>query len=85
MILKASKPKISKLLAKAPENPVTLGEKIKKRRIELELFQKELAEIIGVTEDCITLWEKGKSKPSKRYREKIEKFIEINQKEQLPI
>lgn len=49
------------VLSNAPENPVTLGDKIRKGRIELGFFQKELAEIIGVSEDTIRNWEKNKA------------------------
>jgi DNA-binding XRE family transcriptional regulator len=45
------------------QNPQTWGEHIKKRRIELGLFQSQVAEIIGVTESTITNWEKHRSEP----------------------
>ncbi len=56
-------------------NPSGLGEKIRNRRIELSLLQKEAAKIIGVTEDCITLWENNRSKPSVKYYPKIIQFL----------
>ncbi|MBK8684321.1 MAG: helix-turn-helix transcriptional regulator [Bacteroidetes bacterium] len=39
------------------------------------LLQKEVAKIIGVTEDCITYWENGRSKPMKKYQLRIESFL----------
>jgi len=52
----------------------TLGERIKKWRLEQGLFQKDLAEMIGVDEMTIVNWEKGKTKP---IRTKLEKLIRI--------
>ena len=44
-------------------SPNSLGEHIRKRRLELRLLQREVATIIGVSEDCITYWENGRSDP----------------------
>ena len=41
-----------------PSNPISLGEKIRKRRMDLKLLQKDVAEICEVTEDSIANWEK---------------------------
>jgi DNA-binding XRE family transcriptional regulator len=38
-------------------------------------LQKDLAAIIGVTEDCITLWENNRSKPYIKYYRKIIEFL----------
>jgi transcriptional regulator with XRE-family HTH domain len=57
IVLICSKP------TKIPQNPQTWGEHIKKRRLELELYQSQVAEIIGVTESTITNWEKHRSEP----------------------
>lgn len=46
-----------------PENPQTLGEHILRKRLQLRLLQKEVAEQISVTEDSITGWENGRSTP----------------------
>jgi len=62
--LKASKPKIFKGLSKAIKNPQTLGDKIRTRRIELGLLQKELAGKVGVSEDTIRNWETNKCLPN---------------------
>ena len=42
-----------------PADPQTLGESIRKYRIDAGLLQKELAERIGVSESTICNWEKG--------------------------
>jgi len=44
-------------------DPRPLGEKIKKKRLDMGLFQKDVAEIIGVDKNTIMLWEKGRCKP----------------------
>jgi len=36
-----------------PINPKTIGEHIRKKRMDLRLMQKEVAKIIGVTESTI--------------------------------
>jgi putative transcriptional regulator len=38
--------------------------KVKLRRVELDIGQKELANLVGVTHQAIHLTEKGKSQPS---------------------
>jgi DNA-binding XRE family transcriptional regulator len=67
--LKASKP--SKII----QNPQSLGEHIRKKRMELNLFQKDVAKIIGVEETSIYNWENNQSKPRSRYMSKIIKFL----------
>jgi len=45
---------IDKPLPKSiPINPQTLGEHIRMRRMELRLFQRDIAAILNVSEDCI--------------------------------
>ncbi len=40
------------------------------------LYQKDVARIMGVTPNTITLWEKGRTKPCKKNLRKIEEFLE---------
>jgi DNA-binding XRE family transcriptional regulator len=56
-------------------NPHTIGEHIRKKRIESRLPQKDLAAILKVTEDCITGWEKGRNEPRIRYYPRIIEFL----------
>ena len=49
----------------------TLGERIKKWRLERGLFQKDLAKLIGVDEMTIVNWEKGRTKPTEKNMEKL--------------
>jgi len=58
-----------------PENPVSIGDHIRKKRMELKLFQKDVAKICGVTEDCITNWEKNRSVPQIQFYPLIIKFL----------
>lgn len=62
-----------------PMRPKTLGERIKKKRLDLDLCQKDVAKIIGVDVNTITLWEKGRHEPGKRFLKKIVSFLEIKQ------
>ena len=64
MTLIAPKP----LKEKLNENPVSLGDKIRNRRLELRMLQKDVADLIGVSEDSITYWENNKVEPTvKKY------------------
>jgi DNA-binding XRE family transcriptional regulator len=42
---------------------IEFGDQIRHRRLSLGLFQKEVAQLIRISEDCITFWETKKSKP----------------------
>ncbi len=54
--------KSPKLKRKLPE-PETLGEHIRRRREELKLYQRELAERLGVDHLTVHNWETGKTRP----------------------
>ncbi|XHR94318.1 helix-turn-helix domain-containing protein [Mucilaginibacter sp. UC70_90] len=58
-----------------PSNPISIGDKIRKKRMELKLLQKDVANICGVTEDCITNWEKNRSVPQIHFFPKIISFL----------
>jgi DNA-binding XRE family transcriptional regulator len=53
----------------------TLGERIKKWRLERGLFRVDLAKRIGVSEMAIVNWEKEKTKPTRRNLEKIKAIL----------
>jgi DNA-binding XRE family transcriptional regulator len=55
--LKALKPK------DWTDEPVTLGEHLKKRRRELRLLQREAASKIRVATDTYRFWETGRTRP----------------------
>ena len=49
------------------DTPVTLGEHLKKRRNELGLLQREVAEQLDVDPHSVTDWEKDHKKPEIRF------------------
>ena len=61
--------------SKGIENPQTIGEHLRNRRLELKLLQKDVAQKLEVSEDTITYWENGRSKPSIRQFPKIVEFL----------
>jgi DNA-binding XRE family transcriptional regulator len=71
MTLKAQKP----LNSAYPLELRTLGDHIRKRRLDLKLFQKEVARLIGVDEVTIWNWENNKVKPTHWRLPKIIKFL----------
>jgi transcriptional regulator with XRE-family HTH domain len=58
-----------------PENPGTIGEHLRRKRMDSKLLQKDLAKIFGVTEDCVTNWEKNRSIPQIQFFPRIIKFL----------
>jgi len=57
-----------------PVNPQTIGEHIRKKRMDNRLMQSEVANIIGVSEESIWNWE-NRTQPHMRYLPKITKFL----------
>jgi transcriptional regulator with XRE-family HTH domain len=54
---------------------VTIGDHIRKKRLDLNLFQKDVAKLLGVKECTITNWEKNHSQPTIHYLHKIIQFL----------
>ena len=44
--------------------PVTLGERIRERRTACGLSQEKAAELVGVSRQAVTKWERGQAAPS---------------------
>ena len=61
-------------LPRYPTHPVTVGDHIRKRRMDRGLLQREVAEIIGVTESSVWNWEHG-TEPELHYNPKIIEFL----------
>ena len=57
------------------ENPHTIGEKIRNRRLELRLLQKDVADIIGICEYTDTYWENDRAEPQIKHHLKLIKFL----------
>ena len=61
---------------RASAQPATLGEQIKKHRLELCWFQRDVAKTIGISPTSVSNWERGVTSPSRRMTKKIQKFLE---------
>ena len=66
-----------------PKELNTLGDHIKAKRLDLGLFQKKVAKIIGVTTDTITNWEKNRNQPMYWHYPRITEFLGYCPLEQL--
>ncbi|WP_298939156.1 helix-turn-helix transcriptional regulator [uncultured Dysgonomonas sp.] len=60
------------------DNPQFIGERLKKRRLQLRLPQADVAKILDVCEDSITGWENGRSAPQIQYYPQIIDFLGYN-------
>ncbi len=58
-----------------PRELKTLGDHLRKKRLDLKLLQKEVAQVLGVTKDTVTYWEVGRSSPDLHGTAKIIKFL----------
>ena len=58
-----------------PEHPKSLGEHLKKRRLDLGLLQREVATWLGVNGWTVGNWENGKTQPARRFTPKIVQFL----------
>ena len=65
-----------------PINPKTIGEHMRKKRMDNRLMQSEVANIIGVSEESIWNWENGRTKQSKKNLEIISAFVTSSLKSQ---
>ena len=55
-----------------------IGKKIKKLRIEFNYTQKELAEILNVTDKAVSKWERGESFPETSIYHKMSKVFDVD-------
>ncbi len=72
VIVKTRKP------SACPEHPATLGQHLKRRRIQLGLHQKQVAERLGLDECTIANWEKDRTCPAVRYLPRLIGYLEYN-------
>lgn len=54
-----------------------IGQRIKELRNELDITQNKLADVLGVTQDSISLWENGKRVPDTQYIIVLAKFFDV--------
>lgn len=59
LALKIAIPNKVQILSKFSSEPVSLGDHLRRRRLELGLYQKDVAATIGVTASSIWNWEHG--------------------------
>ncbi len=69
---KTTKKPISKAY---PKRLITIGDHIRKRRLDLKLTQIQLAGLIGVDEMTIVNWELNYTKPLDKHVDKIIDFL----------
>jgi len=58
-----------------PEDLKTLGDHIRKRRLDLGLHQKDVAAIVNATTSSVTNWEKNRTTPRLYLLPRIIKFL----------
>ena len=60
-----------------PKEPKTLGERIRKARMDKGLMIKGLAEQLGVTDDTVINWEIRDMMPQGKNLNKVQEFLRI--------
>jgi transcriptional regulator with XRE-family HTH domain len=63
-----------------PLHPQTLGEQIKKHRLELHWLQTDVAAKIGISSASVSNWERGITSPSRRMTKRIQLFLDYTPK-----
>ena len=58
-----------------PRSPTTVGEHVRKRRLDLNLRQIDAAKIIGCDEMTVVNWEKGHTQPSVNHMAGVVRFL----------
>ena len=67
-----------KLDPKYPKDPKTLGERIRKARMDRHMMVKELAARIGVVPETVINWEKRNLKPTQRHLELLRTVLGLD-------
>ena len=67
-----------KLDPKYPKDPKTLGEHIRKARMDRRIMVKELAERIDVVPETVINWEKHNLRPTPRHLERLREVLGLN-------
>src|SRR5665213_923194 len=61
---------------RVPAQPTTLGEQIKKHRLELHWLQTDVAAKMGISSTSVSNWERGITSPSRRMTKRIREFLD---------
>ncbi|MGH9632865.1 MAG: helix-turn-helix domain-containing protein, partial [Bryobacteraceae bacterium] len=67
-----------------PKSLVTIGDHIRKKRLELGLKQRDLAALIGVDKMSIWNWENNESRPALRYVPAVIRFLGYDPLPEIP-
>lgn len=54
-----------------------IGKRIKELRKEMDCTQNKLADVLGITQDSISLWENGKRIPDTQYIVALAQFFDV--------
>lgn len=68
---------------KYPKNPKNFGEMIRKKRMDMRLTMRDIAERLGVSETTVYNWEIRNRKPYRKTEEKLKVILGL--KEEIPI
>jgi DNA-binding transcriptional regulator YiaG len=60
-----------------PKDPKSLGDYIRKYRKDNGIITKDLAKMLGVSEDTVRNWERRRIMPSPRYMESLKRICNI--------
>ena len=75
-VIKAVKPPESTVSSRPyPYSPITLGDYLRRKRLDLGLRQKDLAGLFNTTDDSVNYWENNLKYPSVQFLPKIVQFI----------
>lgn len=58
-----------------PDDPTTVGEHLRKARLDRNLLQEDVAERIGVHPDTVGNWEQGRAEPAIRHFPALIEFL----------
>jgi DNA-binding XRE family transcriptional regulator len=58
-----------------PEVLHMLGDHLRKKRIERNMLQQDVANLIGVSEDCVTIWKNNRFQPQIQFYPMIISFL----------
>ena len=61
-----------------PKDPKTLGERIRKARMDRHMMAKELAQRISVVPETVTNWEKRNLRPTRRHLERLQAVLGLD-------
>jgi DNA-binding transcriptional regulator YiaG len=64
---------------KYPKNPKNFGEMIRKKKMDMRLTMREIAERLGVSETTVYNWEIKNRKPYRKTKEKLRTVLGLKE------